>query len=139
MKVRTWFGFAVAWLVATMGSGCAAGSEAAAGVVVAGAHVQRGQWFEQTGCTACHSISVYGIRNLASTAPDLSIAVEDVPRRFGRTLDDFLQAPTGTMAMVLSSRIPLTPDQRALAIDKLKEAYRAHQETLGAPRPVASH
>lgn len=107
--------------------------------LVAPAHVPGGEWFEQTGCTACHSITVYGIRNLASTAPDLSVAVEDVPRRFGRTLDEFLQAPTGTMAMVLSSRIPLTSEQRSLAIRKLKDAYREHQSALDAARPVASH
>lgn len=84
-------------------------------------------------------MSVYGIRNFAATAPDLSVAVEDVPRRFGRTLDDFLQAPTGTMAMVLAGRITLTPEDRALAIERLKEAYRKHQESAGSDRPVASH
>jgi hypothetical protein len=84
-------------------------------------------------------MSVYRILNLTAVAPDLSIAVEDVPRRFGVSLDEFLQAPTGTMAMVLSSRIPLTPEQRVIAINKLKEAYREHQEAAGVVRPIASH
>ena len=101
---------------------------------VAPAHVQGGAWFVQTGCTACHSMSVYGIWNLAATAPDLSIAVDDVPKRFGRSLEDFLREPTGTMAMVLSSRIPLTDEERAVAIEKLKEANRLHH-AAGAPMP----
>lgn len=93
-------------------------------VAVAGAHVQGGAWFVESGCTSCHAVSVYGIRNLAATGPDLSLAVEDVPRRFGRSLEDFLQAPSGTMAMVLSHRIRMTPAERLVAIDKLKEAHR---------------
>ena len=107
--------------------------------VVAPAHVQGGDWFKQTGCTDCHSIAAYRIFNLAAVGPDLSDAVEDVPRRFGRSLDEFLQAPTGTMSMVLSTRIPLTAEQRALAGEKLKEAYRVHHESKGLGRPVASH
>jgi hypothetical protein len=139
MRLRTWSNCVVLLLAGAVAAGCAGDSHAEPRFTVAAADVQGGEWFEQTGCTTCHSITVYGIRNLAATAPDLSVAVEDVPRRFGRTLDDFLQAPTGTMAMVLSSRIPLTPDQRALAIEKLKDAYREHQSALGAARPVASH
>ena len=107
--------------------------------VVAPAHVQGGNWFKQTGCTDCHSIAAYRIFNLAAVGPDLSDAVEGVPRRFGRSLEEFLQAPTGTMSMVLSTRIPLTPEQRALAGEKLKEAYRVRQESKGAGRPAASH
>lgn len=107
--------------------------------LVAAAHVPGGEWFVQTGCTKCHSVSVYGIHNLASTGPDLSIAVEDVPRRFGRSLDDFFKSPSGTMDLVLSTAIPMTPDERLLAIDKLKEAYRRRQEATGPGAPVASH
>ena len=101
---------------------------------VAPAHVQGGAWFVQTGCTSCHSISVYGIWNPAATAPDLSIAVDDVPKRFGRSLEDFLREPTGTMALVLSSRIPLTARERTVAIEKLKEANRLHHAS-GTPMP----
>lgn len=131
----------VAIFVAIVSSACASVSEAQApyAVTVAGPEVHGGEWFKQTGCTACHSMSVYRIWNLTAVGPDLSIAVEDVPRRFGMSLDEFLQAPTGTMAMVLSSRIPLTPDQRVMAIGKLKEAYREHQEASGVVRPMASH
>ena len=107
--------------------------------VVAPPHVSGGEWFVQTGCTKCHSVSVYGIQTLAWAAPDLSIAVEDVPRRFGRSLDDFFRSPTGTMAMVLGTAIPMTTDERLVAIAKLKEAYRRRQEAAAAGRPVVSH
>ena len=97
------------------------------------------EWFVQTGCTACHSISVYGVTNLVVNAPDLSLAVEDVQRRFGRPLDDFLRAPTGTMAMVLSSRIQLSESDRQVAIEKLEDAYARYQQARGIGRPVSSH
>lgn len=112
---------------------------AAEAATVAGPDVHGGEWFKQTGCTACHSISAYNVLNLTAIAPDLSLAVEDVPKRFGVSLDEFLQAPTGTMSMVLSSRLPLTPEQRALAAKRLKEAYRRHQENSGVLQPFASH
>jgi len=130
---------ALAVMALAIGAGCASAPAAEARPVVAAADVEGGEWFAQTGCTKCHSVSVYGIYNLASTAPDLSLAVEDVPRRFGRSLDEFFHEPSGTMAMVLSTAIPMTADQRTLAITRLKEAYRLHQEAAGAGRPVASH
>jgi len=98
-----------------------------------------GEWFKQTGCTDCHSISAYGMWNVAAQGPDLSLAVEDVPHRFGRTLEEFFHAPSGTMAMVLSSRIPLTEAQRDVAIAKLHEAYRKHQGLPEPIRPSPSH
>ncbi|MDP3720342.1 MAG: hypothetical protein Q8T13_21480 [Acidobacteriota bacterium] len=121
------------------GVGCMSGSQAFTTQTVASSEVEGGAWFEQSGCTACHSVSAYRIVNPAALAPDLSLAVENVPRRFGVPLEQFLRAPTGTMAMVLSSRIPMTDEQRTLAIDRLKEAHRRHQESAGAVRPVAGH
>jgi hypothetical protein len=134
---RTCFVLAAAAAIGVAACGPVRTSEARP--VVAPAHVPGGDWFVQTGCTKCHSVSVYGLQTLASTAPDLSIAVEDVPRRFGRTLDDFFLSPSGTMAMVLSTAIPMTREQRLTAVDKLKEAYRRRQEAAGAGHPVASH
>lgn len=132
---------ALAAMLGAIPAACAGVSEATPPVVAAvpGRAVQGGDWFKQAGCIDCHSMSVYRILNLTAVGPDLSIAVEDVPRRFGVPLDRFLHAPTGTMAMVLSSRIPLTPEQRVIAIDKLKEAYREHQYAAGIVQPMASH
>ncbi len=87
-----------------------------------------GAWFVKTGCFVCHSISAYGVVSPAQIGPDLSIAVEDVQSRFGRTLEDFLREPTGTMSVVLSRQIVLTPEQKAVAVQKLHEAFAEHQK-----------
>jgi hypothetical protein len=119
-------------------AGCASVSSSEAGTPAA-APAREGDWFVKTGCTACHSVAVYDLRSVTATGPDLSLAVEDVPKRFGRSLEDFLRTPTGTMAMVLAGRIPLTDQERAVAVEKLKDAYRRHLELSGAGRPAASH
>jgi len=87
-----------------------------------------GGWFVQTGCFVCHSISSLGVRSPANIGPDLSNAVEDVQSRFGRTIDDFLREPSGTMSVVLSRQIILTPEQKAVAIGKLREAFAEYQK-----------
>lgn len=86
-----------------------------------------GAWFVSTGCFVCHSISSLGVKSPAQIGPDLSIAVEDVQARFGRTLDDFIDKPTGTMAVVLSRQIILSPEQKKVAVQKLREAFAEHQ------------
>jgi hypothetical protein len=67
------------------------------------------------------------VKSPAQIGPDLSTAVEDTQSRFGRTVDDFLREPTGTMAVVLSRQIVLTPEQKAVAVQKLREAFAEHQ------------
>jgi hypothetical protein len=65
--------------------------------------------------------------------------VTDVQSRFGRTLDDFLMAPTGTMSVVLATQIPLTPEQRQQAIALLKVAHQRkleQQAGKASPSPV---
>ena len=86
-----------------------------------------GAWFVKTGCFVCHSISVYGVKSPAQIGPDLSTAVVDVQSRFGKTLDDFLDRPEGTMAVVLTRQIILTPQEKQIAVQKLREAYAEHQ------------
>jgi cytochrome c2 len=86
-----------------------------------------GAWFVKTGCFVCHSIAALGVRSPAQIGPDLSTAVEDTQTRFGRTVDDFLREPTGTMSVVLSRQIILTPEQKATAVEKLREAFAEHQ------------
>jgi cbb3-type cytochrome oxidase cytochrome c subunit len=86
-----------------------------------------GGWFVQTGCFVCHSVSVFGVKSPAQIGPDLSMAVEDVQSRFGVTIDQFLANPTGTMSVVLSRQIILTPEQKQVAIQKLREAFAEYQ------------
>ena len=90
-----------------------------------------GAWFVKTGCFVCHSITVYGVKSPAQIGPDLSTAVEDVQTRFGRTIDDFLREPTGTMSVVLSRQIVLSPEEKAVAVEKLREAFAEHQRQTG--------
>lgn len=94
-----------------------------------------GAWFVQTGCFVCHSVSSLGVKSPAQIGPDLALAVEDVQSRFGRTVDDFFMNPTGTMSVVLSRQIILTPDQRRVAIGKLREAYQEHLRQKDRTRP----
>jgi cytochrome c551/c552 len=90
-----------------------------------------GAWFVKTGCFVCHSISAFGVKSPAQIGPDLSTAVEDTQTRFGRTIDDFLREPTGTMSVVLSRQIVLSPEEKAVAVQKLREAFAEHQRQTG--------
>lgn len=87
-----------------------------------------GAWFVKTGCFVCHSIQALGVKSPAQIGPDLSTAVEDTQSRFGRTVDDFLKAPTGTMAVVLSRQIVLSPEEKEVAVQKLREAFAEYQK-----------
>ena len=97
-----------------------------------------GAWFVKTGCFVCHSISVYGVKSPAQIGPDLSVAVEDVQARFGRTIDDFIAAPTGTMSVVLSRQIVLSPDEKKVAVQKLREAFAEHLRQKDAAKGPAA-
>ncbi|MBI4428887.1 MAG: c-type cytochrome [Ignavibacteriales bacterium] len=89
-----------------------------------------GAFFVKKNCFVCHSVSTLGIDAAAQIGPDLALAVEDVQSRFGRTLDDFLAKPTGTMEVVLSTMIVLTEEERKEAIEKLRHAYELKQKEL---------
>ena len=81
------------------------------------------------------------MKSPAQIGPDLSNAVEDVQSRFGRTIDDFLAAPTGTMSVVLSRQIILTPAEKAVAIEKLRDAFTEYQrqKTAAGTSGAGSH
>ncbi len=86
-----------------------------------------GAFFVRKTCTGCHSISAFGI-NAATVGPDLSEAAVDTERRFGKTLDEFLDDPSGTMSIVLATRIPLTEAEKQEAVRLLKIAYQRKLE-----------
>jgi hypothetical protein len=101
-----------------------------------------GQWFVSTGCFVCHSVAALGVKSPAQIGPDLSTAVEDTQSRFGMTVDAFLANPTGTMSVVLSRQIILTPEQKQVAVQKLREAFAEHQRqraAAAATAPTSSH
>ncbi len=87
-----------------------------------------GAFFVKKNCFVCHSVSTLEIDAAAQIGPDLALAVEDVQSRFGRTLDDFLARPTGTMEVVLSTMITLTDEERREAIAKLRHAYELKKQ-----------
>jgi cytochrome c2 len=98
-----------------------------------------GAFFVKKGCFICHSVDSLGIENSAKIGPDLSEAVTDVQSRFGRTLEDFLKTPSGTMAVVLATQIQLTDDEKREAVERLKIAYQRKQEGQQAgAKPNAS-
>jgi cytochrome c2 len=92
-----------------------------------------GAFFVKKGCFICHSVDSLGIETAAKIGPDLSNAVTDVQSRFGRTLEDFLKAPTGTMSVVLATQIQLTDEEKKEAVEKLKIAYQRLQEQQSKP------
>jgi cytochrome c551/c552 len=73
----------------------------------------------QKGCIACHAVSPIGAKG-NGTAPDLAIAYEDVKNRFGKSLEEFLAEPEGTMQPVLENT-PLTDDEKQKIISTIKE------------------
>jgi cytochrome c2 len=91
-----------------------------------------GSFFVKKGCFACHSITAFDIQAASAIGPDLSFAVTDVQSRFGKTLEDFLAQPTGTMAVVLSTQIQLTDEERQEAVAKLKIAYEKKMKAQAA-------
>ena len=96
-----------------------------------------GAFFVKKTCFVCHEVSTLGVESASKIGPDLAEAFADVQSRFGKTLEDFLARPTGTMAMVLSTQIQLSDAERAEAIAKLKIAYQRkldQQAKAGAKR-----
>ena len=92
-----------------------------------------GAFFVKKGCFVCHSVSTLGVESASKIGPDLSEAVADVQSRFGKQLEDFLNNPTGTMAVVLSTQIILTPEEKREAVEKLKIAYQKKTEQQAQP------
>ena len=87
-----------------------------------------GKWFVRRGCMACHPISVYDVKPFMPIGPDLSIAVDDVRTRFGKSVEEFFEKPQGTMEMVLTQLIKLSAEEKAEALRELHAAHQIHQQ-----------
>ena len=85
----------------------------------------RAQIFLTKGCPQCHPITKLQIVSPTSVGPDLSIAFHDVRQRFNTTLDSFLTSPTGTMQIVLSGQITLSPAERDSVFRLLRDLYNS--------------
>ena len=97
-----------------------------------------GAFFVKKGCFICHSVSTFGIESASNIGPDLANAVTDVQSRFGRTLEDFLSSPTGTMSVVLSTQIILTDQEKREAIEKLRIANQRKDQPAAPPAQPAA-
>jgi hypothetical protein len=84
----------------------------------------RAQIFLTKGCPQCHKISPLGVVAQVEAGPDLALAYEDVRSRFNTSLDSFLTSPTGTMQIVLTSQIRLTPVERDSIYRLLRDLYQ---------------
>jgi cytochrome c2 len=82
-----------------------------------------GAFFVEKSCFVCHSIKAFDIESPTNKGPDLSLAPEDVRTRFGKTVEEFLFNPTGTMKIILESQIVLTDEEKWEAINKITSAY----------------
>lgn len=78
-----------------------------------------GDIFKQKGCIQCHSVSFYNILG-GATGPDLSLAYTDAPKRFGKSLQEFLEKPEGTMGDLLPQLT--TADERKQILQLLSKA-----------------
>jgi cytochrome c551/c552 len=88
----------------------------------------RAALFLQKGCPKCHSISALGVKAATEVGPDLTFAYSDVKSRFNQPLEQFLQNPTGTMQIVLSQMITLSPEERDSVIHILKRLHDEREE-----------
>ena len=88
----------------------------------------RAALFLAKGCQQCHSISALRVQSAAEVGPDLTFAYSDVKNRFNTSLEEFLPHPTGTMQIVLSQMITLSPAERDSIIHILKRLHEAREE-----------
>jgi hypothetical protein len=68
------------------------------------------------------------VKSPTELGPDLTFAYTDVQSRFNMKLDEFLKNPTGTMQIVLSSQIKLTPEERDSIIEILEDLHEDAEE-----------
>ncbi len=120
-----------------VGAGACAGKEKGASssggavAVVQSAVVSddpRAALFLQKGCPQCHSISALGVKSPTEVGPDLTFAYSEVKNRFNVSLEEFLPHPTGTMQVVLSQMITLSPAERDSIIHILKRLHEEREE-----------
>ena len=97
-----------------------------------------GAFFVKKGCFVCHSVETLGVQSASKIGPDLSEAVVDVQSRFGKPLPEFLDNPSGTMAVVLSTQIRLTPEEKRQAVELLTSAYQKKTSGQSAAQPSPS-
>lgn len=80
--------------------------------------------FTKKACVQCHRVTYYELKG-GETGPDLSIAYTDVPDRFGRSLEDFLREPEGTMGAIIPDR--LNDEDKKILLDLIIQAHEGRE------------
>lgn len=96
---------------------------------------REGEIFVTRGCIQCHRITAYDLKG-GVTGPDLSIAYHDVPDRFGKTLEEFLWEPEGTMGEIIPGR-GVTDEEKKKILELLTKAARPEAEKEKEKTPPA--
>ena len=73
------------------------------------------------GCLGCHSVEALNLKG-GAVGPDLSQAFVNVEGKHGKSIDEFLKAPTSAVMSGVISKNPLTDDERNQVLDMLKQA-----------------
>lgn len=89
-----------------------------------------GAFFVEQRCFLCHSVDVFEVFAAADIAPDLSRSAENVRRRLGVSIEQFLKNPIGTMAAVLGTQIVLTDEEKERAAELLELANERYYEMV---------
>jgi hypothetical protein len=84
--------------------------------------------FLEKGCPQCHSITALGVKSATEVGPDLTLAYSDVKNRFNVSLEEFFHNPTGTMQIVLSQQITLSPAERDSIVHILTRLHEVREE-----------
>lgn len=99
-----------------------------------------GRFFVEKTCFVCHSVKALDVISPTNIGPDLTLAPDDVVKRFGVPLEQFLTHPKSTMQIVLSTQIKLSPEEVQQAITLIKQAYeigKKRQEQENKAKGVA--
>jgi hypothetical protein len=134
-KGRAWMSLLLGVLAAACGGQqrpeqSSGGTPSSGGVVVTtpASSDPRAALFLEKGCPQCHSISALGVKSATEVGPDLTLAYSEVKNRFNVSLEEFLPHPTGTMQVVLSQMITLSPAERDSIIRILRRLHEEREE-----------
>ncbi|WHY77525.1 cytochrome C [Neobacillus sp. WH10] len=88
------------------------------------ASVNEDNILNKRGCLGCHSVEALNLKG-GAVGPDLSQAFVNVEGKHGKSIDEFLKAPTSAVMSGVIEKNPLTDDERKQVLDLLKQASEA--------------
>ncbi|WP_066072896.1 cytochrome C [Neobacillus soli] len=76
------------------------------------------------GCLGCHSVDALNLKG-GAVGPDLSQAFVNVEGKHGKSIEEFLKAPTSAVMSGVIGKNPLTDDERKQVLELLKQSSEA--------------